>query len=135
MDSHSGDTEYEKILKVLADYYDAECCTIVIKDGKKYYDLFEYHKPSGEAVAEGLRQSLSQDIFEKCEVLLDEEYFIRPYHVEEKLRKYPELEVALEKRFVHNAMGLHYENIRKLLVFSWSSIHIIIYRTIPCLAN
>ena len=106
MGSNSGETEYEKILRVLADYYDAECCAIVTKDNDKYHELFEYHRKSGQGVAEGLRASLSQDMFERCEVLLDDEDFMRPRYIEERLQKYPELAEQLKKRFVHNTIGI-----------------------------
>ncbi len=106
LESNSGDTEYEKILRVLNDYYDAECCAIVTKDGEEYKELFEYHRNSGQGVAEGLRMSLGQALFEKCEVLLDEEGFMRPRHINEKLIQYPELAEILEKRFVHDTMGI-----------------------------
>ncbi|MBQ8280731.1 MAG: EAL domain-containing protein [Roseburia sp.] len=106
LESNSGDTEYEKILRVLTDYYDADCSAIVTKDGDEYKEIFEYHKSSGNGVAEGLRMSLGQDMFGKCEVLLDEEGFMRPRHIEEKLRENPELAEALAKRFVHNTIGI-----------------------------
>ena len=106
LESNSGDTEYEKILHVLNDYYDADCCTIVTKDGDEYIELFEYHKNSGQGVAEGLRSSLGQGIFEKCEKLLDEEGFMRSRHINGKLQDDPELADVLEKKFVHSTMGI-----------------------------
>lgn len=106
MESNSGDTEYEKILRVLTEYYDAECGAIVTKNGGNYSEIFEYHNNAGQAVAEGLRVSLEQDMFTKCEVLLDDEGFMRPRHIQEKFLEYPELAVELEKRFVHNTIGV-----------------------------
>ena len=106
MESNSGDTEYEKILHVLTDYYDADCCAMVTKIQDKYNELFEYHKNSGNGVAEGLRSSLTQDLLERCEVLLDEEDFMRPRHIDEKLMEFPELASALEQKFVHNTVGI-----------------------------
>ena len=106
MESNSGDTEYEKILRVLSDYYNADCATIVTKNNGKYTEVFEYHKNSGQGVAEGLRASLEQGLLEKCEVLLDSEDFMRPRYVQEKLLDYPELADALEKKFVHNTVGI-----------------------------
>lgn len=106
LESNSGDTEYEKILRVLNDYYEAECCAIITKDGDEYKELYEYHKNSGQAVAEGIRMSLGQGFFEKCEVLLDEEGFMRPRHINEKLAMYPDIAEVLEKRFVHDTMGI-----------------------------
>lgn len=106
MESNSGDTDYEKILKVLADYYDAQCCAIVTKDGDCYQEIFEYHKTAGNAAAEGVRSSLGQGMFERCEILLDEEGFMRPRYIEEILLEHPELAEALEKKFVHNTMGI-----------------------------
>lgn len=106
MDSNSGDTEYEKILRVLTDYYNADCAAIVTKIGDKYNEVFEYHKKSGQGVAEGLRASLEQKMFERCEVLLDAEDYMRPRHVQEKLLEYPELAEELEKKSVHNTIGI-----------------------------
>ena len=106
MESNSGDTEYEKILRVLTDYYNADCAAIVTKDGGKYTEIFEYHKNSGQGVAEGLRASLEQKMFDQCEVLLDAEDFMRPRHIQEKLLEYPDLAEALEKKFVHNTVGI-----------------------------
>lgn len=106
MESNSGDTEYEKILHVLTDYYDADCCAIVTKDGETYKEIFEYHKGSAKGVAEGLRMSLGEDTFERCEALLDDEDFMRPRHIEEKLRENPDLAENLSKKFVYNTIGI-----------------------------
>ena len=106
MESNSGDTDYEKILQVLADYYDAQCCAIVTKDDDKYQEIYEYHKTVGNAVAEGLRESMGQGILERCEILIDEEGFIRPRYIQEILREHPDLAEALEKKFVHDTMGI-----------------------------
>lgn len=106
MESNSGDTEYEKILRVLTDYYNADCATIVTKNNGKYTEVFEYHKNSGNAVAEGLRASVDQGLLEQCEVLLDAEDFMRPRYVQEKLLECPELAEALEKKYVHNTLGI-----------------------------
>lgn len=105
LESSSGDTVYEKILRVLTDYYDADCAAIVTKDADVYKELFEFHRNSAQGVAEGLRISLGQDILEKCEVLLDAEDFMRPRYINEKLLEYPELAEALERKFVRNTMG------------------------------
>lgn len=105
LESSSGDTVYEKILRVLTDYYDADCASIVTKDGAVYKELFEFHRNSAQGVAEGLRVSLGQDILEKCEVLLDAEDFMRPRHINKKLLEYPELAEALERKFVRNTIG------------------------------
>ncbi|MBQ6844504.1 MAG: EAL domain-containing protein [Agathobacter sp.] len=106
LESNSGDTAYEKILRVLTDYYDADCSAIVTKDGEEYRELFEYHRNSAQGVAEGLRISLGQNILRQCEVLLDEEDFMRPRYINEKLIEMPELAEALEKKFVRNTMGI-----------------------------
>lgn len=106
MESNSGDTEYEKILRVLTDYYDADCSAIVTKDNQEYKEIFEYHTSSGNGVAAGLRLSLGQNTFEKCEILLDDEDFIRPRYIEEILRENTELAEILAKRFVHNTVGI-----------------------------
>ena len=105
LESNSGDTVYEKVLRVLTDYYDADCAAIITKDGEVYKELFEFHRNSAQGVAEGLRISLGQDILEKCEVLLDEKDFMRPRHINEKLLQYPELAEALDRKFVRNTMG------------------------------
>lgn len=106
LESNSGDTEYEKILRVLTDYYESDCSAIVTKDGDEYKELFEYHRNSAQGVAEGLHMSLGQDILEECEVLLDAEDFMRPRHIDEKLLQYPELAAMLERKFVRNTMGI-----------------------------
>ena len=106
LESNSGDTVYEKILRVLTDYYDADCSCIVTKDGEAYKELFEFHRNSAQGVAEGLRTSLGQDILERCEVLLDEKDFMRPLHINEKLMGLPELAEALERKFVRNTIGI-----------------------------
>lgn len=106
MESNSGDTEYEKILRVLTDYYNADCSTIVTKNDGVYSEIFEYHRNSGQGVAEGLRASLDQNMFLRCEVLLDAEDFMRPRHIQEKLLEYPDLAEELEKKFVHNTVGI-----------------------------
>lgn len=106
MESNSGDTEYEKVLQVLNDYYDAECSAIITKGYEGYEEIYEYHKQSANLVAEGVRASLGQKLFERCEVLLDEEGFMRPRHIEEKLLENTDLAIELEKKFVHNTMGI-----------------------------
>lgn len=106
MESNFGDTEYEKILRVLTEYYDAECAAIVIKNDDKYSEVFEYHKNSGQGIAEGLRASIEQELFERCEVLLDDEDFMRPRHIEKVLAERPDLARELEKKFVHNTIGI-----------------------------
>lgn len=105
LESNAGDTAYEKILRVLTDYYDADCACIVTKDTEGYKELFEYHRNSAQGVAEGLRVSLGQNILEECEQLLDEEDFMRPRHIDEKLLEYPKLAEALKRKFVRNTMG------------------------------
>lgn len=106
MESNSGDTEYEKILRVLTDYYNADCAAIVTKNAGRYNEVFEYHKKSGQGVAEGIRASLEQKMFERCEILLDAEDYMRPRHIQEKLLENPDLAEALEKKFVHNTIGI-----------------------------
>lgn len=106
LESNTPEADYTKVLQILNQYYDADCCTIITKGEKKYEEIFEYHKKSGQVVAEGLRGALEEGTFEACEVLLDEDGYIRPRHVEEKLREYPELAKELKKGFVHNTIGL-----------------------------
>lgn len=115
MESNTGDTEYEKILRVLSDYYNSDCATIVTKTNGKYNEVFEYHKNSGQGVAEGLRAALEQGLLEMCEVLLDAEGFIRSHYVQEKLLEYPELEEELEKKFVHNTVGIALKKFGELI--------------------
>lgn len=106
MSANSGDTEYEKVLRVLTEYYDAECCAIITKDGDKYHEVFEYHKNAGQAVAEGLRVSVSEGLLERCEFLLDDEDFMRPRHIDERLAESPEIAAELKKRFIYNTLGI-----------------------------
>lgn len=106
LESNAPEADYTKVLQILNQFYDADCCTIITKSDKKYEEIFEYHKKSGQAVAEGLRYALENGTFEACEVLLDEDGYMRPRHIEEKLKEYPELVKELEKGFVHNTIGL-----------------------------
>lgn len=106
LESNAPEADYTKVLKILNEYYDADCCAIVTKSDKKYEEIFEYHKKSGEIVAEGLHHSLEDGSFEVCEVLLDEDGYMRPHHISEKLKDYPEIAKTLEKKFVHNTIGL-----------------------------
>ena len=57
------------------------------KGDKKYEEIFEYHQNAGQAVAEGLRDALEAGTFEKCEVLLDEDGYMRPRYIQKKLIK------------------------------------------------
>ena len=106
MESNTGDTEYEKILRVLTDYYDADCCAIVIKDDDKYQDVFEYHKSSANIVAESLRVSVIQGIFKDSEQLLDEDDYFRPRHMEDHLRENPQTAETLVRHGVHGLIGM-----------------------------
>ena len=106
LESNSGDTEYEKVLQVLTDYYESDCSAIVTKDGEEYQEIFEFHHKSGQAVAEGLRACLGQNVLEECEVLLDAEDFMRQSHIDEVIVNYPELAKTLERKFVRNMMGI-----------------------------
>ncbi len=106
LESNAPEADYTKILKILCEYYDADCCTIITKSDKKYEEIFEYHQNAGQAVAEGLRDALQAGTFEKCEVLLDEDGYMRPRYIQKKLKEYPEIAIELEKGFVHNTIGL-----------------------------
>ena len=106
LESDAPEADYTKVLQILNQYYDADCCTIVTKGEKKYEEIYEYHKKSGQAVAEGLRYALEDGTFEECEVLLDEDGYMRPRHISEKIKAYPELAQTLEKKFVHNTIGI-----------------------------
>lgn len=102
----SQEVDYAKVLKVLTEYYDADCCAIISKEGEKYKDVFEYHRSSAEGVAEGIRKSLADEVFPKMEVLIDEEGFMRRRHIERKLLENLDLIEQLEKGFVHNTLGI-----------------------------
>jgi len=106
LESDTPEADYTKILKVLCEYYDADCCAIVTKGDKKYEEIFEYHQNSGQAVAEGIRDALEAGTFERCEVLLDGDGYMRPRYIQKKLLEYPEIAKELEKGFVHNTIGI-----------------------------
>ncbi len=103
---NASETDYTKILKILNEYYDADCCALVTKGEKSYEEIFEYHKNSAQNVAEGLRHAKEEGILERCEILLDKEGYMRPAHIQKVLRQNPDLEKELEKGFVHNTIGL-----------------------------
>lgn len=105
-DTDSQDVDYEKVLRVLNEYYDADCCAIVSKQGDEYREVFEYHRNSGEAVAEGLRASIGEGVLNRMEVLIDEQGFMRRRHIEQKLMENIDLIPELERRFVHNTVGI-----------------------------
>jgi len=106
LESNAPEADYTKVLKIVNEYYDADCSTIITKGEKGYEEIFEYHKNSGQVVAEGLRYALEAGTFERCEVLLDEDGFMRPRHIQKKLKEHPEIAAELEKGFVHNTIGL-----------------------------
>lgn len=106
LESNAPEADYTKVLKVLTEYYDADCSCIITKGEKNYEEIFEYHKISGQAVAEGLHYALKAGTFETCEVLLDEDGYMRPRHIDKKLKENPALAKELEKGFVHNTIGL-----------------------------
>lgn len=105
-DTDMQDVDYAKVLRVLNEYYDADCSAIISKDGERYKDVFEYHRESAAAVAEGVEASLVDGVFEKMEVLIDEEGYMRPRHIEQRLMENMELIPELEKRLVHSAVGI-----------------------------
>ncbi len=105
-DTTSQEVDYTRVLRVLNEYYDADCSVIVSKEGDIYKDVFEYHKKSAEAVASGVRHSIEEGIFPRMEVLIDEDGYMRPRHIEKKLMENIELIPELEKRFVHNTLGV-----------------------------
>ena len=105
-DTATQDVDYTKILRVLNEYYDADVCVIVSKDGSEYKDVYEYHRNSAEAVVEGIHKSVKEGVFPKMEVLIDEEGYMRRRHIEKKLMENLELIEELEKKFVHNTLGI-----------------------------
>lgn len=102
----SQEVDYTKVLKVLNEYYDADCCAIITKEGTEYKEVFEYHRAAAEAVADGVRKSMIDGIFPKMEVLIDEKGYMRRRHIEKKLLENIELIPILEKGFVHNTLGI-----------------------------
>ena len=102
----SQEVDYTKVLKVINEYYDADCTAILTKEGEEYKDLFEFHKSKADAVAEGIRKSLAEGIFTKMEVLIDEEGYMRRRHIEKKLLENIELIPMLEQGFVHSTLGI-----------------------------
>ncbi len=105
-DTETQEVEYEKILRVLNEYYDADCCAIVSKQGDEYKEIFEYHRNSAEAVAEGLKKSLGEGILNRMEVLIDEQGYMRRRHIEQRLMENIDLIPELERKFVHNTVGI-----------------------------
>lgn len=105
-DTDSQDVDYSKLLRILNEYYDADCCVIISKNGEKYKDVYEYHRNSAEAIVEGIYDSLKSDVFNKMEVLIDDEGYMRRRHIEQKLLEHLDLIEELEKRFVHNTLGI-----------------------------
>lgn len=105
-ETDAQEVDYGKILKVINEYYDADCSAILTKDGEEYKDVFEYHKSAGAAVAEGVKRSLKEGVFPKMEVLIDEDGYMRRRHIEKKLLQNIDLIPTLEKGFVHSTMGI-----------------------------
>lgn len=105
-DTDTQDVDYTKVLRVLNEYYDADCCAIVSKESDEYKEVFEYHRSSADAVAEGLRNSLAEGVLNRMEVLIDEEGYMRRRHIEQKLMENIDLIPELERKFVHNTVGI-----------------------------
>lgn len=105
-ETNTQDVDYTKVLRVVNEYYDADCSVIISKNGSEYKDIFEYHRPSAEAVVEGIYQSVKEGVFPKMEVLIDEKGFMRRRHIEKKLMENLDLIEELERRFVHNTIGI-----------------------------
>lgn len=105
-DTDTQDVDYTKVLRVLNEYYDADCSAIISKEGDEYKDVYEYHRNSAEAIVEGIHQSVKEGVFLKMEVLIDEDGYMRRRHIEQKLLENLDLIEELEKRFVHNTLGI-----------------------------
>lgn len=105
-DTDTQEVDYKKILRVLNEYYDADVCAIISKKCSEYKDVYEYHKDSSEAVAKGIYKSVEEGIFPKLEVLINEDGYMRRRYIEKKLAENTELVEELEKRFVHNTLGI-----------------------------
>lgn len=106
MEAGLQELEYAKVLEVLNDYYDSDCCTIITKEEDGYKNIFEHHRSSAQGVAEGLHMSLKAGVFDTCEVLIDEEGFMRPRYIKKKLEEYPDVAKMIQEGFVHNTIGI-----------------------------
>ena len=104
--TETQDVDYTKVLRILNEYYDADCCAIISKEGSEYKDVYEYHRNSAEAIIAGIHESVKEGVFPKMEVLIDDEGYMRRRHIEQKLLENLDLIEELEKRFVHNVLGI-----------------------------
>ncbi|MGN1157078.1 MAG: diguanylate cyclase, partial [Agathobacter sp.] len=102
----SQNVDYTEVLRVLNEYYDADCCAIISKEDEDYKDVYEFHRNSAEALVEGIYASVEEGVFPKMEVLIDEEGYMRRRHIEQKLLENPDLIEILEKSYVHNTLGM-----------------------------
>ncbi len=100
------DVDYAKVLQVLNDYYDADCSVIISKVEDEYKDIFEYHKNSAEMMIDGMRDAIKEGAFPKMEILIDKDGYMRRRYIKKKLQEHPELAAELEKKFVHNSLGI-----------------------------
>lgn len=105
-ESATQEVEYDKVLSVLNNYYNADCCTIIAKEGTKYTDLYEYHRAAAEHIVEGVKKTLEDQFFSSLEVLIDQDGFMRPHHIDRVLQRYPELKEYLEQNQVHKTIGI-----------------------------
>lgn len=115
LESNSPEADYTRVLEILQNYYDADCCAIITKFDGEYKEVFEYHKPSAQNVAEGIHNSMAAGVFERCEVLLDEEGYMRPRHIEKKLQNHPLIAEELSRAFVHNTIGMSLNNYGEII--------------------
>lgn len=104
--TESQNVDYLRVLRVLNEYYDADCCAIITKEDENYKDVYEFHRNSSEALVESIYTSLKEGVFPKMEVLINEEGYMRRRHIEQKLLENPELIEILEKSYVHNTIGM-----------------------------
>lgn len=106
LESSEPEIDYTKIVRILCEYYDGDCCALIKQNETDYEEIFEYHSNSGQMVAEGLHYALSTDFFEKCEVLFDENGYIHSGEIQRKIKEHPQIAELLERGFVHNAVGM-----------------------------
>lgn len=105
-DTEFQSVDYAKVLRVLNEYYDADCSAIIVKEKDQYTDVYEYHRDSAQAIVDGIYESVEEGVFPRMEVLIDEEGYMRRRHIEKRLMDNPELVFELEKRLVHNTLGI-----------------------------
>lgn len=106
MKSTSQDADYVKILELINRYYDADCTAIVTKEGDDYKEIFECHRENAQKIADGLAYAREHDKLQDFEVLINDEGFMVPHHIEKKLEDNPEIGKILESLYVRNTLGI-----------------------------